>query len=53
MRNGYPHGYKYRYEADIYSAGRIVGSPTSTRDKVNSQYISEVQASPYKLVLWG
>jgi len=24
----------------------IVGSPTSTRDKVNSQYISEVQTSP-------
>jgi len=25
-----------------------VGSPTSIRDKVNSQYISGVQTSPYK-----
>ena len=30
-----------------------VGSSTSTRDKANSQYISEVQTSPYKPVLWG
>jgi len=30
-----------------------VGSPTSTRDKANLQYISEVQTSPYKPVLWG
>jgi len=27
------------------------GSPTSTRDKANSQYISGVQTSPYKPVL--
>jgi len=29
-----------------------VGSPTSTRNKANSQYISKVQTSPYKPVLW-
>jgi len=30
-----------------------VGSPTSTKDKANSQYISEVQTSTYKPILWG
>jgi len=29
----------------------FVGSPTFTRDKANSLYISEVQTSPYKPVL--
>jgi len=32
---------------------KIVESPTSIRDKTISYYISEVQTSPYKPVLWG
>jgi len=31
----------------------VVGSPISTRDKANVQYISGMQTSPYKPVLWG
>jgi len=45
---------QYYYAATIFINQWLhVGSLTSTRDKANSQYISEVQTSPYKPVLWG
>jgi len=37
--------------SNIFSA--TFGSTTSTKNKTNSQYISGVQSSHYKPVLWG
>jgi len=47
----HPQNSSPTHEGIYLDARRCVGSLSSTRDKANSQYISEMQSSPYKPVL--